>query len=222
MNCTCCKPANINDLDNKFDAKRAEKEARAYLKEGIGRRAEKLIAYLVDKGTEPISVLDIGCGVGGAHYELLRQGTARRVVGVEAASAYLEAAKRIGDRLGFRDRVAYVQRDFAQSAEEFDPADAVILDRVICCYPHLEGLLDPAAGRANRYLALSYPREAWWVRAGMGLENAFRALRRGAFRTYLHPHAAVMSIAGQNGLRPVHHDTEGAWQITVFERSRGD
>lgn len=137
---------------------------------------------------------------------------------MEAASAYLEAAKRIGDRLGFSGQVAYVQRDFAQSAEEFDPAGAVILDRVICCYPHLEGLLGPAAGHANRYLALSYPREAWWVRAGMGLENAFRALRKQAFRTYLHPHADVMSIVGLNGLKPIHSETEGSWQITLFER----
>lgn len=220
MNCTNCVPQDINDLDNTFDAKRAEKEARAYLKEGLGKRAEKLIAYLVAHCTEPMSVLDIGCGVGGAHHELLRRGTASRVVGVEAASAYIEAAERIGDRLGLMDRVAYAQRDFAQSAKAFDPADVVMLDRVICCYPHLEELLDPAAGHANRYLALSYPRETWWVRAGMGLENAFRALRRGAFRTYLHPHAGVMSIAGRNGLKPVHHDTEGAWQITVFERSR--
>jgi 2-polyprenyl-3-methyl-5-hydroxy-6-metoxy-1,4-benzoquinol methylase len=220
MNCTNCVPQDINDLDNTFDAKRAEKEARAYLQEGIGKRAEKLIAYLVDHCTKPMSVLDIGCGVGGAHYELLRRGKTRQVVGVEASSAYIEAAERIGDQLGLRDRVEHVQRDFAQSAEAFDPADVVILDRVICCYPHLEGLLDPAAGRANRYLALSYPREAWWVRAGIGLENAFRALRRQAFRTYLHPHADVMSIAGRNGMKPVHNDTEGSWQITVFERIR--
>jgi hypothetical protein len=47
----------------------------------------------------------------------------------------------------------------------------VALDRVVCCYPSWERLLDAALGHAERCLALSYPRDAWYVRLGMTLEK---------------------------------------------------
>jgi magnesium-protoporphyrin O-methyltransferase len=219
MNCTCCGPHNINDLDNTFDAKRAAREAKSYLENGLGTRAEKLIAYLVEHPSRPVSVLDIGCGVGAVHYELLRRSIAKRAIGVEAASAYIEAARDIGEQLNLKYMVSYVPADFTVVEEGINAVDVVILDRVICCYPYLSKLMDAAVQKARRFLLLSYPRETWWVRIGLGLENGWRKLRGQEFRTYLHPHNEVHSIAIKNGLKPVYGDTDGVWQITAFERA---
>ncbi|NJN99080.1 MAG: class I SAM-dependent methyltransferase, partial [Anaerolineales bacterium] len=82
MTCPCCSPRNINNLDTFFDAAHARKEAQHYLKKGLDQRTRKLIAYVMTYVPEPISVLDIGCGAGGAHLELLRQGVAGHAVGV--------------------------------------------------------------------------------------------------------------------------------------------
>ena len=91
--------------------------------------------------------------------------------------------------LGLDSRVHYVHGDFTAAADTISPADAVILDRVICCYPNLNDLLGASAAKAERFLALSYPREKWWVRLAFNLYNLSLRLKRINFRTYLHRHS---------------------------------
>ena len=218
MQDACCVPHNINDLEIAFNRKRAESEARAYLEKGADKRIQKLLAYFEGQSAKPFTVLDIGSGVGGAHFELLKNGLADNVVGVDASSSYIASARQIADSLKLTDRVQYIQMDFAQSPDSIPPADIVILDRAICCYPHLENLLTPAADRTKLYLALSYPREVWWLLAFYKIMNSIRRLRKSEFFTYIHPHADVHRIVRQNGLLPVYASRSGQWQITIFER----
>ncbi len=218
MPCTCCEPPQLGDYEGMFDTEWASREADAYVRNGLETRAERLIAYLLENCSRPLHVLDIGSGAGGVHHELLRLGLAGSAVAVEASSAYIAAARQIGKRLGQESKVHYVHGDFTAAAAAVSPADAVILDRVICCYPHLGQLLGASAGKAERFLALSYPRERWWVRLAFGLFNLYLKAKRKDFRTFVHPHSEVHSIAARAGLQQVHAETEGFWQITVFER----
>ena len=218
MPCPCCQPPDSGDYEGMFDTDWANREADAYIDHGLEARAERLIAFLVENCAGPLRVLDVGSGAGGVHHELLRRGLAASVVAVEASSAYISAARMISERLGQDSQVQYLHGDFATAADGIDSADAVILDRVICCYPHLNQLLGASASKAERYLALSYPREKWWVRIAFGLFNVYLKLKRKDFRTFVHPHAEVQAIAERDGLEQVHADTEGFWQITVFER----
>ena len=218
MPCTCCEPPDFGDYEGMFDTEWATREADAYIDHGLEARSERLIAFLVENCAGPLRVLDVGSGAGGVHHEMLRRGLAASAVAVEASSAYIKAARMIGDRLGQDSQVHYVHGDFTAAAAGIDSAEAVILDRVICCYPHLNQLLEASASKAERYLALSYPREKWWVRLAFGLFNVYLKLKRKNFRTFVHPHKDVHSIAVRDGLTPVHADTEGFWQITVFER----
>ena len=151
--------------------------------------------YLLQNSDGPLRLLEIGSGAGGVHYELLRRGLAASAVAVDASSAYIAAARSVGERLGLDSRVHYVHGDFTAAADTISPADAVILDRVICCYPNLNDLLGASAAKAERFLALSYPREKWWVRLAFNLYNLSLRLKRINFRTYLHRHSDVHSIA---------------------------
>ena len=218
MPCTCCEPPASGDYEGMFDTEWASREADAFIRNGLERRAERLIAYLSENCTEPLRVLDVGSGAGGVHHELLRRGLAESAVAVEASSAYIAAARKIGERLGQDGKVHYIHGDFTTAAGVIESADAVILDRVICCYPHLKQLLRASANKAERYLALSYPRERWWVRLAFGLFNVYLRIKRKDFRTFVHPHSEVHAIAERNGLEPVHAETVGFWQITVYER----
>ena len=218
MPCPCCQPPESGDYEGMFDTEWANREADAYIRNGLEARAEALIAFLVENCAGPLRVLDVGSGAGGVHHELLRRGLAESAVAVEASSAYINAARTISERLGQDSQVQYLHGDFTAAADGIDSADAVVLDRVICCYPHLNQLLGASASKAERYLALSYPREKWWVRIAFGLFNVYLKLKRKDFRTFVHPHAEVHSIAVRDGLEQVHADTEGFWQITVFER----
>ena len=217
MSCPGCLP-NINDLDTTFDATHARQEAEHYLKKGLDKRTRKLIAYLLTHCHEPISVLDVGCGAGGAHLELLRQGVAERAIGVDVASAYLAEARANAAQLNLSDRVTYEQQDFAQAAASFAPADVVLMDRVICCYPHLAPLLGAAAQHTQQYLCLSFPHDEWWTRLPYRVFDFFQTLFRCKYRFYLHPQAQVVALAQTAGLQPVHTDRTPFWQIMVFVR----
>lgn len=218
MTCPCCSLRNINDLDNTFDAANARKDAQRYLKKGLDKRTRKLIAYLLAHYAEPVSILDIGCGAGGAHQELLRRGVANRAVGVDASSAYLAAAKTNAAHLNLSDRVIYQHQDFAQTATAFAPAEVVLMDRVICCYPYLAQLLGAAAEHTQRYLCLSFPRDEWWTRLPYALYDLFQSLFRSKYRFYLHPYPQILALAEAAGLHLTHTDRVGLWQILVFAR----
>jgi len=69
MRDSCCVPHNTNDLENTFNRKRAESEARAYLEKGADKRIKKLLAYFESQSAKPFTVLDIGSGIGAAHFE---------------------------------------------------------------------------------------------------------------------------------------------------------
>jgi magnesium-protoporphyrin O-methyltransferase len=224
MNCSCCAPGDINNLDKFFNPRLAQAEAQHYLKKGLEKRAQVLIAYLLNHLTQPASILDIGCGAGGVHHELLRQGVARSVIGVDASAAYLAAAQANAVALNLTHAVTYAQRDFAQSSNEFAPAEVVLMDRVICCYPHLRQLLAPAAQRVQRYLALSFPVEAWWLRWPFYLVDAALTLFRSKYHPYLHAHAQIIALAQEAGLQLVHRDRYRWWQIMIFAQTphKGD
>lgn len=219
MSCSgaCCQ--NVNDLDNTFGEKEALKDAEHYLRHGLNRRNKKLIAPMLAWRGAPLEVLEIGCGAGMLHHELLRRGIASFARGVDAASGQLTAAKRNAEQLGLMERTAYFKRDFAQSPEEFASADIVLLDRVVCCYPYLEQLFSNAAQRTRRFLAVSLPIDPWWAKAAFVVLDKVLTLFGSGYHPYLHSHAALKALACAAGLSLTHTDREFIWQIYVFERT---
>ena len=114
-------------------------------------------------------------------HELLRAGAAQ-ASGVEAAPAYLAAAREEAARQGHAERLRLHRGDFVALAPELPPADIVTLDRVICCYPDLPALVGLSAAHARRVYGLVYPRDTWWVKVGLALGNLALRLRRNPFR----------------------------------------
>jgi SAM-dependent methyltransferase len=68
-------------------------------------------------------------------------------------------ARQEAERLGRTDAVEFIHADFVSVSSQLPPASLVTLDRVVCCYPSYEGLLNAALTHAERCLALSYPRD---------------------------------------------------------------
>ena len=80
-------------------------------------------------------------------------------------------------------------------ADEIAAADIVTLDRVVCCYPDMAALVHHAAAKAGRFLGLVYPRDSWWTKAGVAMLNLLPRLRGDAFRSFVHPTAAVEGLS---------------------------
>jgi hypothetical protein len=88
----------------------------------------------------------------------------------------------------------------------------------VCCYPSCEQLLDAAAAHAERCLALSYPRDEWYVRAGMALENGQRRLTRNSFRTFAHPVALIEDCVTRAGFELSSRRESWMWSADVYVR----
>lgn len=211
----CCRPPH--DLDKMFNASTARRDADGYLRDGLDKQAQLVVDFLTSRGMAGGSVLEIGSGAGGLHLELLKAGAAR-ATSVDLSPAYVEAARGLADRLGLADRVDHRLLDFARQGESVGEADVVVMNRVVCCYPDMPGLVRPAARHARRLLALVFPRDAWWMRLGGRLLNAWMWLTRSAFRLFMHPPAAIIATVEQAGLKTVYDRHSGPWRIVVFQR----
>jgi magnesium-protoporphyrin O-methyltransferase len=218
MNDSCCQPKNVNDLNNRFDQAKAEEAAKDYADEGLSARGEKLIAYLDTETPGFGSVLDIGCGVGALHQEMLQRGLVRKAVGVDASAASLENAAKNSEAQALSEKTQYIEGDFALQPDIAKAADVVVMDRVVCCYPELEPLLVPAADKAKHYLLLSYPRDSMVERFIFFLSRLEHIATRSKFRLYYHEPKKIKQLVEKAGFRSVHEDREGEWQLSVYER----
>lgn len=210
----CC--GHINDGGRLF-SRFARLSCCCYNLKGLNKSQQKIIDTLVKAGVEGLSILDIGCGVGYLHQALLKAG-AGSATGVDLANKMLEQARHLSQKNSFSDVTTYLQGDFVQLADSIEPADIMLLDKVVCCYPDAQSLMETAVAKTGRWLALTYPRDRAFVRAAVWLEAFFLKLVGSSFRSYVHNPDTIESIimlAGFNK-RMEHQDT--GWITQIWER----
>ncbi len=146
----------IDDFDNIYQTDRTgimawlDRTLRASVRERF-RLAFELLGDLAGK-----SVLDVGCGSGRYMFEAVRRG-ADDVVGIDAASGALEAAKKIAGDLGVQDNVNFINSDFLDYGIErkYDIVFAVgYFDYIFTPQAHLEKMLECC----DRFFFASFPK----------------------------------------------------------------
>ncbi|HWP38321.1 MAG TPA: class I SAM-dependent methyltransferase [Gemmatimonadales bacterium] len=196
----------------------AEGDLRQYQRKGPNDATRILLAAVRQHAPGAATLLDIGSGVGVIAHELLQDGVRQATV-VDMSRAYLAAARSEAERRGTAGRTRFVHGDFVAVSDGLEPADVVTAERVVCCYPDGERLLATAAARCTVALALSYPRDVWYVRAVIALENLVRRLRGKAFRTFVHPVGVVRGTLERGGLRRVFSEDTVVWRVEVYVRN---
>ena len=139
--------------DKIFDEKSARKQLKRYLKRGPRKTTRKLIESILSTMNGASSLLEVGGGIGCVQVELLRNGI-ERVTNVDASSGYHIVAKELAEKEGFIGKISYHEGDFMDHVKSLEKHDVVVMDKVICCYPHMDDLLYEAIGRTNDVLAL--------------------------------------------------------------------
>jgi hypothetical protein len=204
----CCPDRGYGEL---FGDRFARRTARRYRRKGLDGEQERIVAFL--GGGE--SVLEIGGGVGAIALDLGRRGA--RATVVEVVPAYephaRELALETGVDLDFR--IA----DLVATPDAVERADAVALNKVVCCTPDGVGLVGVAAGLARRRLALSFPRESRPARLFARAQNLVFGLLRRRFRIYLHPRGELVAAAEGAGLRLASEHVGLVWRVIGFERA---
>lgn len=214
---SCCCSFSAS-AERKFNAKLAAQDLARYRAKGPNPTTALLRdGLLAAAGQLQGSLLDVGAGVGALTFELLDLGMSRAVV-VEASSAYLATASEEAARRGRTDSTEFVHGDFLEVASTLPAATVVTLDRMICCHPAYEAILDQALPHAQRYFAFSYPRDRWYVRAALALENGVRRLTSNPFRAFVHPPERMEGIVQSAGFKLASRRQTLAWCVDVYVR----
>lgn len=211
---SCCDPRGCDEF---FNARFARRMARRYRRRGLDRTARTIVEFLERRGIGGATVLEVGGGVGEIQIELLKRGAAR-AVNLELSPAYDEEAARLLREAGLEGRAERLIHDIATGPAKLEPADVVVLHRVVCCYPDYRRLLGAAADHARQAVVFSYPPRSAVSRLFVAWQRlVFRLLRR-EFRTFAHPPSAMLAVLTDGGLRRTFAHRGLVWRVAALER----
>jgi 16S rRNA G966 N2-methylase RsmD len=211
----CCNPRGCEWF---FGDRFARRVAQRYRKRGLDKPSQRIVEFIESRGVREATVLEIGGGIGEIQLELLRRGAAR-TVNLELSPAYDQLALEFAREAGVGDRVERRLHDIAVDPAGVEAVDVVVLNRVVCCYPDYERLLDAAADHARRLLVFSYPPGNLLWRAITASQNAAFRLLRKEFRAFAHPPAAMLAVLERHGLRQTFTHRGIPFSVAGLERT---
>jgi magnesium-protoporphyrin O-methyltransferase len=217
MSCAQCQ-----GIEHQFGSTAVRRKLRRYRRRGPDKTTRLLIediraALVASDVHDDATLLDIGAGLGAIHHALL-DGRVSRAVHVDASAAQLAAAREETERRGHDGRVEFLHGNFVDMAPGIPPADIVTLDRVICCYDDMRGLVSRSVEKATRLYAAVYPRDIAWMRMGIAGLNVFERVKRSTFRVFLHDPQAIDAELRASGLTRFSVRETLGWQVVVYRR----
>lgn len=181
MSCCCPHSKSGGRLFSFF----ARSYRRRFSKNGFEPSQQQLVQGIKNAGYKDATLLEVGSGVGYLHQVLLEQG-AKSAVGIDLAPDMLKEAQDWADEKRLSERVKYIQGDFIELLDRVDAADVTILDKVVCCYPHAELLVNHSVNKTKHVYALTYPRKRWFIKVVIEIMAVFLKLSGSDFRAYVH------------------------------------
>lgn len=200
-----------------FGPEKAREQLEAYRSGGPDRLTAIALAMLRAQPIADAGLLDVGGGIGVLGRELLGDRVTAVTI-VEESSAYLAVAREQAERDGTLASWRFVPGDFVTVAPNVGDADLATLHRVVCCYPDYRGLLDAVSASDARWALLSYPRERWYVRAALWLEDQANRMRGDPFRSRVHPEEGIAERMTAGGFRRVADALTWFWRVEVYAR----
>ncbi len=209
----CCR----HDCAEIFDEKFARKTAKRYAKKGLDKTAQKIAVYAASVPFEDASVVEVGGGVGALQLELLKRGAARGTI-VELVEAYRPVAEHLAREAGVADRSEFKVADLVAEPNKREPADVVVMHRVVCCTRDGVRLAGITGELARRALVFSYPRPSRLMYAFARVINLWQRIRRREFRFYVHAPEALVAAASEAGLSLVGSSSGRVWEVAALRR----
>lgn len=176
-----------------------------------------MVAALSANGLAGASILEVGAGAGTAIASMFANG-AVSATAVDLSPHYEETALRLLSERGVDNAVSWHTGDFVEMADGLPRSDVVFLNRVVCCYPFVDAMLDSATGRAVRLIAVSYPRDRLLTRAFTRLANLWLRMFRSTFRVFVHDPGEIGRRIESAGFDGVAGGRTPAWEWRVWAK----
>jgi magnesium-protoporphyrin O-methyltransferase len=186
---------------------------------GFEKTQKQLLRGILDAGVEHASIMEVGCGAGHLHRRLLEQGAAS-AIGVDISENMLSQARQLSADEALSERTRYHQGDYADLAGGLDDTDITVMDKVVCCYPDPERLLNAALPKTRHIIALTYPRDRLYTRFGIAVASKLLKLLGSDFRPYVHNPEDIRHWITQQGFTPLSFNRVFAWQTEIYQRNR--
>jgi len=213
---SCCRSGACEQM---FSPRTARRSLERYRSKGLDEIERRIVASAKEAGVQGARVLEIGGGIGVIQAELLQVGAATGEI-VELVVAYEPYARELASDKGLSDRVTFRVVDLVEDPDDVEPADVVVLNRVVCCSPDGIELTGIAGRLARRTLVLSYPRDVVWVRLGVGLIDLGQRLFGRSFRAFVHSPAKLRAAVEEQGLRATDLGRTAFWEYSTLERAQ--
>ncbi|WP_109471003.1 SAM-dependent methyltransferase [Ornithinimicrobium cavernae] len=201
-----------------FTRRFADYRANRYRSKGLDSSQLHLVHFLESVGIEGRTVLEIGGGVGELQLDLLSRGAAT-ATNVELVRSYDAPAAALAEETGLSQQVHRLIGDVAVEPDLVAPADLVVLHRVVCCYPDVEGLLSAAGRLTRRALVLSHPPYSVAARGATGLINLGQRVMGRQYRAFDHDPELMTAVLREQGLTVSHRRRGLVWQVVGAVRA---
>ena len=205
-------------IEKLFDEKSARKEMKKYLKSGPGAVTQRLIDNISLQVPEGTQLLDIGGGIGAIPFEMLKKGV-DQAVSVDASSGYQVVVKEEVEQRQLQDRFHFRHGDFTEISDQIESADVVTMDKVICCYPDMEGLLSQALRKSKKIFGVVHPRSNWWIQVFRQFGTFFFWISKNPFRFYPHKVSKVESLIESYGFTKTFSHRGYFWITSIYEKN---
>jgi SAM-dependent methyltransferase len=196
---------------------------QATKKPTAARVTASLLDAITEAGIADRTVLDVGCGIGDLAIEAVARG-ATSGVGFDLSPKAIEQARELANSRGVGDRTTFHVGDGATL--DLPATDVVVINRVVCCYPDAENLLERTLGAARSVFAITAPISTGAVGAYNRIWNrcwnVWYRLRRkkfAGFRTFVHDLDGIDERIRAAGFHQVHHEHRRVvWDLAVYAR----
>jgi len=185
--------------------------------------SESLLDAITETGVADRTILDVGCGIGDLAIEVVARGAASGT-GFDLSAKAIDEARKLAQTRGVGDRMRFEVGDGAKL--DLPAADIVVINRVACCYPDTDNLLDHTLGAARSVFAMTAPvssgvtglmNRIWSVLENIGYR--LRPRKYGGFRVFIHDLDRIDERIRAAGFRRVRHEQRRVvWDLAVYTR----
>jgi SAM-dependent methyltransferase len=197
--------------------------SRARTRPTAAKVTASLLDAITEAGVADRTILDVGCGIGDLAIEVVARGGANGT-GFDLSPKAIGEARRLAASRGVGDRMRFEVGDGAKL--DLPAADIVVINRVVCCYPDTDNLLDHTLGAAGSVFAMTAPVSKGATgllnRLKSALENVGYRLRPSkyvGFRTFIHDLDRIDERIRAAGFRRTRHEHRRVvWDLAVYTR----